>query len=58
VIDFIDVQWWPVFNVADIGVVVGAVLLLVSGIRSEVRLARDEREESVDAIDQEHASRS
>ena len=30
VVDFIDVQWWPVFNVADMGVVVGAVLLLIA----------------------------
>jgi signal peptidase II len=29
VIDFIDLQWWPVFNVADMGVVVGAVLLFL-----------------------------
>jgi signal peptidase II len=29
VVDFIDVQWWPIFNVADVGVVVGAVLLLI-----------------------------
>lgn len=33
VIDFIDVQWWPIFNVADIGVSVGGVLLLVSALR-------------------------
>jgi signal peptidase II len=33
VIDFIDVQWWPVFNIADVGVVVGAVLLLIASMR-------------------------
>lgn len=27
VVDFIDVQFWPIFNVADIGVVVGVLLL-------------------------------
>lgn len=30
VVDFIDFQWWPVFNVADMGIVVGGVLLVVS----------------------------
>jgi len=30
VVDFIDLQWWPVFNVADIGIVVGAVFLALS----------------------------
>jgi signal peptidase II len=29
VVDFIDLQWWPVFNVADMGVVIGAVLLVL-----------------------------
>jgi signal peptidase II len=27
VVDFIDLQWWPVFNVADAAIVVGALLL-------------------------------
>jgi signal peptidase II len=30
VIDFIDFQWFPIFNVADIGVTVGAVLFGLS----------------------------
>ncbi len=30
VVDFIDLQWWPVFNVADAGVVVGAILLFLA----------------------------
>ena len=29
VVDFIDLQWWPVFNVADSAVVVGVVALLI-----------------------------
>ena len=32
VIDFIDVQWWPVWNVADMAVVLGAIALaLIAG---------------------------
>jgi signal peptidase II len=34
VVDFIDLQWWPVFNVADACVVVGGILLLVSSLFS------------------------
>ncbi len=32
VIDFIDVQWWPIFNVADIAVTLGGALLILSTI--------------------------
>jgi signal peptidase II len=34
VVDFIDVQWWPIFNVADIGICVGAALLAVLSLRN------------------------
>ena len=33
VVDFIDFQWWPVFNVADMGVVIGGLLLALSFLR-------------------------
>jgi signal peptidase II len=34
VVDFIDLQWWPVFNVADIGIVGGAILLAILSFRA------------------------
>jgi signal peptidase II len=34
VVDFVDIGPWPVFNVADSAIVVGAVLLAWSGLRS------------------------
>jgi signal peptidase II len=40
VVDFIDLQVWPVFNLADSAIVVGAALLLLSSFRREP--ARDE----------------
>jgi signal peptidase II len=33
VVDFIDLQIWPVFNVADSAIVVGAALVLLTGVR-------------------------
>ena len=32
VVDFIDFQWFPIFNVADIGVTVGAILFGLSSL--------------------------
>jgi len=29
VVDFIDLQWWPVFNLADTWIVIGALILVV-----------------------------
>ena len=48
VVDFVDLHWWPVFNLADSAVVIGAVLLMISSYRSE-RRARSDRERATAA---------
>ena len=35
VVDFLDLRVWPVFNVADSAIVVGAAILLIAGLRPE-----------------------
>lgn len=35
VIDFFDLGWWPVFNIADIAIVSGAILLIIILFRDE-----------------------
>ena len=35
VVDFIDVQWWPVWNVADMGIVLGGAALVWAAYRRE-----------------------
>ena len=35
VVDFIDVQWWPVWNVADMGVVLGGAALVWGAYRRD-----------------------
>jgi signal peptidase II len=42
VVDFIDPQWWPIFNVADSAVVCGGILLVLSTIWAERRHGDDE----------------
>jgi signal peptidase II len=37
VVDFIDLRIWPVFNVADMSIVIGAVVLLLSGFLRDRR---------------------
>jgi signal peptidase II len=34
VIDFVSVGWWPVFNIADSCVTIGAVLLILRSLRA------------------------
>ena len=40
VVDFIDLRWWPVFNVADAAITCGAALLVLAGARAERADAR------------------
>jgi signal peptidase II len=37
VVDFIDLHVWPVFNLADSALVVGAAVLVIAGIRRDRR---------------------
>ena len=46
VIDFIDLRWWPVFNVADIGVSVGAVLMILASFIDDRRERQAERSDA------------
>jgi signal peptidase II len=51
VVDFIDLQWWPVFNLADAAITVGGALLLLTALRAERQrpapATRPERDEPV-----------
>lgn len=42
VVDFIDFQWWPVFNVADASISVGIVVLLLTWRESPTAPRRSE----------------
>ena len=45
VIDFIDFQWWPFFNIADMAIMIGAATMMVAMRvrRSDWRLRRSSR---------------
>ena len=50
VVDFFDLRWWPVFNIADVGIVVGAFLIVILMIKAEREdrvAAEQERRQSV-----------
>jgi signal peptidase II len=54
VIDFVDVQWYPVFNVADMAVVGGALLLLFATARyHETEVGEGDAEDPVPAEETE-----
>jgi signal peptidase II len=42
VVDFIDLRWWPVFNVADSCITIGVALLILATFSRERALARAE----------------
>ena len=41
VVDFVDLQWWPIFNFADVALVIGLPLLLYSRYREERELENE-----------------
>ena len=51
VVDFIDFQWFPIFNVADMAVNVGAGLLILNSILSARAHRHDANEQEPDRLD-------
>ena len=45
VVDFIDLQWWPVFNAADSAIVVAGVILVLTASRHRQSQPADEPDE-------------
>jgi signal peptidase II len=41
VVDFVDLHWWPVFNLADASIVTGVGIILLLSARRETRTARE-----------------
>tara|TARA_B100001996_G_scaffold62450_1_gene44718 strand:+ start:470 stop:985 length:516 start_codon:yes stop_codon:yes gene_type:complete len=44
VVDFVDFQWWPVFNIADSAIVVGGLMMFWAGMKS-----KEDSEEKTDS---------
>ena len=42
VVDFIDFQWWPVFNVADMAIMIGAATMIVAMLRYNKQITRQD----------------
>ena len=40
VVDFIDFQWWPVFNVADMAIMIGAATMVVAMLKYNSQINR------------------
>ena len=50
VVDFIDFQWFPIFNVADMGVNVGGALFVLWSLLSPNHVAAPEPADAVDEV--------
>ena len=49
VVDFVDVQWWPIWNVADMAVVLGGIALALTGFSTEQQGAEGEDDDGATA---------
>lgn len=44
VVDFLQVGWWPIFNLADSAISIGAALLMLQFLRDELTQRRDRQD--------------
>jgi signal peptidase II len=57
VVDFIDIGWWPIFNIADSSIVVGMTILVGALLLGDRKGQPDEGSESQDSGSSEGADR-
>lgn len=46
VVDFLDLGWWPVFNFADVAIVVGVIIVMIASFREILDGEAADRKES------------
>ena len=51
VVDFIDLQWWPIFNVADSGITIGVLLFVLGAVFTRKTENEEEAATDVNALE-------
>jgi signal peptidase II len=51
VVDFIDFQWWPVFNVADMAIMIGAATMIGAMLKHQTHSPTQQNSGTADSAE-------